>query len=559
MLNNRSQPNHFLPEIIDIVYKNLKLSTTAVVVSIIILYIVLFNSIDSMVLNLWFISSVLITLARFYTAYYYEKNKELWSIEVWEKTFLIGVVLGSLIWAVLPFFVFESKNVLEHAMLMFVIAGITAGSIASLSAYHIALKLFIILTLIPYVAKLVTLEENIYHYLGLLVLLYLFMLIEIAQKFYINYINYLQSKQEAALSNQNLEFANQAFYDVLGSLDADVILLDSKLNIIKHTDGTLDDFFEISKYKNFSDIDMDRLAIELPNISQDIEEALLHNRSVGYDIEYHGDNYYLTIKPINLSIDRDKELQEGVVISFVDTTELIRKDRILFQHSKMASMGEMIGNIAHQWNQPLTALSNKVSDVYIKYQLKEINDKAMESFIADSSQLIQKMSDTINDFKNFFKPNKAKTKFLVSSVIHESIALTQDSFENSDIEVRYYKNEDYIMETYKNELIQVLVNLLNNAIDAINVNRIDAGYVEISSTLEGNCSIITVVDNGGGIDPSTIDRVFEPYFSTKFQDDGTGLGLYMSKMIIEDSMHGKISLQNHEDGVLATITIEQNL
>ncbi|MEA2028699.1 MAG: HAMP domain-containing sensor histidine kinase, partial [Campylobacterota bacterium] len=181
----------------------------------------------------------------------------------------------------------------------------------------------------------------------------------------------------------------------------------------------------------------------------------------------------------------------------------------------------------------------------------------MESFLNDSSHLIQKMSDTIDDFKNFFKPNKAKTKFLISSLVNESMVLMDDALQNSAIVANYSKKDDFILETYKNELMQVMVNLLSNSIDAIKANGIEKGYIEITTKQEGNSCIISIQDNGGGMDSQIIDRVFEPYFTTKFQDEGTGLGLYMSKMIIDNSIRGMLSLKNHQEGVLATITIEQ--
>lgn len=169
MLNTKDNSPEFFTEIIDSVYKNLRLSTFAVVVNMIVLYIVCVDTIDKTFLNSWLVGGLVITFARLYLSYEYNRNKNRWTLERWRQIFLIGVILGALIWAVLPFFIFDSDNVLHHAMLMFIIAGLTAGSISSLSAYHLAIKLFLVVTLIPFIVKLLMLEAVIYHYLALLV------------------------------------------------------------------------------------------------------------------------------------------------------------------------------------------------------------------------------------------------------------------------------------------------------------------------------------------------------------------------------------------------------
>jgi len=231
---------------------------------------------------------------------------------------------------------------------------------------------------------------------------------------------------------------------------------------------------------------------------------------------------------------------------------------LLFQQSKMASMGEMIGNIAHQWRQPLNALSGLVVWINMKYSMKQLTEDDMKIFKDKSNHIIQKMSSTIDDFRNFFSPNKAIDIFRVDSAIDEAIKFIKDSFVANGIEIKKDFKTTKEIKNYKNELIQVLLNIFNNSKDAIKEQKTGKGLVTISLEENEKSVIIKIQDNGGGIKQDIINRVFEPYFTTKFQSDGTGIGLYMSKMIIEESMQGKIKLENVKNGVLTTIELNKN-
>jgi len=231
---------------------------------------------------------------------------------------------------------------------------------------------------------------------------------------------------------------------------------------------------------------------------------------------------------------------------------------LLFQQSKMAAMGEMIGNIAHQWRQPLNALSALNVRLGMKYQVGKLSDKEMLLFEEKSNHLIQRMSSTIDDFRNFFYPNKSPKWFSIEQAIEEAIHFIESGYNINNIKLINYTNTKIEIKNHKNELIQVLLNIFNNSKDAIKSSKPVRGVV-IVDVMESKKSLkITIQDNGGGINQEVIDRVFEPYFTTKFQDEGTGIGLYMSKMIVEESMYGKLTLENSENGVLTTIEIDIN-
>ncbi|MCK4442022.1 MAG: sensor histidine kinase, partial [Sulfurovaceae bacterium] len=231
---------------------------------------------------------------------------------------------------------------------------------------------------------------------------------------------------------------------------------------------------------------------------------------------------------------------------------------LLFQQSKMASMGEMIGNIAHQWRQPLNALSGLIVWINMKYNINQLTEKDMMIFKEKSNKLIQKMSITIDDFRNFFSPNKSIEIFSVNSAVDEATKFIEDAFVINNITILKKFNTTKEIKNYKNELIQVLLNIFNNSKDAIKEQNIENGLVTITLDETDKSIIIKIQDNGGGIKQDIINRVFEPYFTTKFKSDGTGIGLYMSKMIIEESMHGKIKLENVKSGVLTTIELNLN-
>jgi signal transduction histidine kinase len=220
-------------------------------------------------------------------------------------------------------------------------------------------------------------------------------------------------------------------------------------------------------------------------------------------------------------------------------------------------MGEMIANIAHQWRQPLNSLSALHTVLMMDYEDNgRLTQEEIAQFKEESSQYIHKMSNTIDDFRNFFSPTKEKEQFVVSDAIKESIRFVKDSYMDGNVTLLdKTQNRDTKLFSYKNELMQVIMILLNNSRDAVVSKHIENPQV-IVYVLEGNGEIkICIKDNGGGIDDNIMDRIFEPYFTTKFKSDGTGVGLYMSKMIIEDSIGGELVLVNDDDGVLATLIL----
>ncbi len=227
-----------------------------------------------------------------------------------------------------------------------------------------------------------------------------------------------------------------------------------------------------------------------------------------------------------------------------------RLDQVLIAQGRQAAMGEMIGHIAHQWRQPLGALGLVISNIRDAHRLGRLTPEFMEQSREDSQRLIQKMSSTINDFMNFFRQNKNETCFSVLDQVHQALALVDASFKHSRIAVQVVGAPFELLGS-ANEFSQVLLNLLSNAKDAILDRHSEGGTVAVHLEQVGTEGVVRILDNGGGIPAGILDRIFDPYFSTK--ELGTGIGLYMSKMIIVRSLKGRIEARNVDGGAEISI------
>jgi two-component system, NtrC family, C4-dicarboxylate transport sensor histidine kinase DctB len=225
------------------------------------------------------------------------------------------------------------------------------------------------------------------------------------------------------------------------------------------------------------------------------------------------------------------------------------KQKLLFLQSRMASLGQMLANIAHQWRQPLTELTLTLFNMKKSSQTKE----KFGTYYDESLTIINSMSKTIDNFSNFFNPHKQKEHFCIKKAIEEALTITKKMLDKNNIYISI-KLEQIDSFGISNELSQVIINLLQNSVEAFDKEQ-KKKNITISLSKEKNIAIIKFTDNAGGIDNAILENVFDPYFTTKHQAHGTGLGLFMSKMIIEKSLNGEITLNNHLDGILYTIIL----
>ncbi len=228
------------------------------------------------------------------------------------------------------------------------------------------------------------------------------------------------------------------------------------------------------------------------------------------------------------------------------------KRQVMFWQSRLASLGVMLANIAHQWRQPLTQLSLTLYSLK-KVALKEDKNQ-LENFYNESKNIIQDMSKTIDDFTNFFKPDKAKEKFSVSDSINEALSLLKKLITAEMIDVKTDLSDMQVLGI-SNELTQVIINLIKNSKDAFVHNGILVREINIVSKKEDGYGIIEVQDNAGGIRGKEIYKIFEPYYTTKHSSQGTGLGLFISKMICEKGMDGSLDVKSKKSTTTFRITI----
>ena len=237
----------------------------------------------------------------------------------------------------------------------------------------------------------------------------------------------------------------------------------------------------------------------------------------------------------------NKNLQKRIESEIKLNTQ---KERIFFEQSKMASMGEMIGNIAHQWRQPLSLISTVSSGLKFKHEMNMFNEKEYLNSLDKILDSTTYLSNTIDDFRNFFKTDKEIVEFNISLLINKAINLMGNSFSTNNIHLQLNIDNNFI-KGYENELLQALLNILNNAKDAL-LEKSDNKLIIISTIITKDNIEIQIQDTAGGVPKNIINKIYEPYFTTKHQSQGTGIGLYMTKEIVSKHMQGTVEVKNNQ-------------
>ncbi len=259
--------------------------------------------------------------------------------------------------------------------------------------------------------------------------------------------------------------------------------------------------------------------------------------------------------PIRISFGiADNDKNNLVVANMLDITDELHQDKIIKQQSKLAQMGEMISMIAHQWRQPLSAIGSTSSAINLKAKLNKLDKDTAIELSSNISEYSQHLSSTIDDFREFFKVDKEKETISYNQLIQSVLNIVETSIVNKNIKLVKELNCEDTFTTYTNEIKQVILNILKNAEDILLENNIENPVIKI----ETQCGVLTISDNGGGIPEDIIDKIFDPYFSTKLEKNGTGLGLYMSKTIIEEHCNGELTASNDKDGAVFKIVLGIN-
>lgn len=260
-----------------------------------------------------------------------------------------------------------------------------------------------------------------------------------------------------------------------------------------------------------------------------------------------------------MDISRQKAMEENLhSLILVETEKRIAQEKIIMQQSKLAMMGEMISAIAHQWRQPLNALGLTIQDVFVAYKRDELTYHYLETFTKKSMDIIAKMSQTIDDFRHFFKPEQSKNTFYIKESIDGALAIIGPQLRLHGIAIHVQCGEQSTLYGYRSGFEQVLLIILANAQDAFDESKHTSPTIDIIVTKEEHAMSVHIIDNGGGIPPAIAERIFEPYFTTKQERNGTGIGLYIAKQIIETQMNGSLEVCNVTGGACFCILLPDN-
>jgi C4-dicarboxylate-specific signal transduction histidine kinase len=229
-------------------------------------------------------------------------------------------------------------------------------------------------------------------------------------------------------------------------------------------------------------------------------------------------------------------------------SELRRKDQILIQQNRLAAMGEMFGNIAHQWRQPLNNIALIIQNLQIEYNNGSLTREEMDNDINEAMQDLLQLSRTIDDFRNFFREDREKLGFFISKAVSRALALVSASLNKNNIGVEIETDDEVTAIGYQNEYAQVLLNIIANSSDAAIERNISHPRIFIRIRRENDRSVLSIRDNCGGIPVDVMPKIFDPYFTTRGPARGAGIGLYMSKVIIEKNMDGHLTACNVDGG-----------
>jgi len=378
-----------------------------------------------------------------------------------------------------------------------------------------------------------------------------------------------------------ITFVNDEFCKVSGYSREE--LLGANHNIIRHPDVPKEAFEKLwetikakktyistvkNRTKNGETFYVNTTVIPILNEDGDIEEfiAIRYNVTRNIALTDRLKQKEEELKNLNATLEdrvkkQTKELRELNATLEKRVKEEVEKnrekDRFLFQQSRLAAMGEMIGNIAHQWRQPLSELGiilYKMKKIYKKYANE--NDLDYYESYDNSKKVIKKMSNTIDDFRNFFNPHRPSEAFSIAGALDDAMLVMQGTIQRHAIKLVVDIKDEVCIKGYLSEFSQVLINLLNNSKDAFNQNKTNNRVINLEiKKFDENYAIISFKDNAGGINKDVLDKIFEPYFTTKHASMGTGLGLYMSRMIIQNSMGGTLEVKNHDNGVCFYIKV----
>lgn len=559
-----------------------KIGAIALYLAMPVAYFILFRDIVPLeILFVWLFMQVLMYIIRtnitqdFLAVLFTEEDARIKQLLKFQLT---TVFMNALLWGVAASLtvVFAEENLV--LMMIAALFLMFTFSIATLTPIFHAIFIFIVTIIFTFATSLIFLTDSyIYNLSTIFLLAYLVLFIPVTFKVYKVMLTSIKQKEEILFFNYNLE---KKISDATNELEEkNIKLTNSVENFQTLLDATMEMIIIIDINKII--IDVNRAGVEmlganskenligrrLPDFVQEKDRHKLTNilkanetERIEFSMRKIGGEDLPTLANSRDVIQKGKTLR---ILTIQDLTQVQQRERQLLQQSRMAQMGEMLSMIAHQWRQPLGAISSAIFGIQTKlatgkYDGQESNEelyKYLDTKHVRINEYVQFLSTTIDDFRNFFKPDKKKELVLFESPIKRALQIVESSLVSKKIEVISTFNVNEKVEIFQNEIMQVILNIIKNAEDNFLERGTEEPKINIETQLKPVHYEIVISDNGGGISEHIIANVFDPYFSTKDEKNGSGLGLYMSKMMIEEHSGGLLQVENTQEGAAFKILL----
>lgn len=534
----------------------------------------LFSVVPLSYIIFWIVGNTFAFIFRIYTSKKFIKQDDTKYDKYFLKLIALSVSINSLLYSfmILVATIYNASDIVI-IMLVFPIIALVSGSISTLGSVYIIFFLFNTISIFSLVAVLLYHGGDMFVVLSFMIIVFYFVYIVAGYKFFLTTRNSLSLDDTFKMlydesPNGIMLIQKNRFIDCNDSIlrmfkyDKKEIFLNSHISYLSpaYQPGG-----ELSTKK--------MLKMTMKTTTNNINSfEWVHTNLDGNDfwcsviltkIYLEGEEFIYGVWQ-DISTKKNLEIQQQVLLQEIEDSNdsLVekvkqeveknrKKDKQLLEQSRFAQMGEMISMIAHQWRQPLAAISSRCMGMELKAQLGKMDKDVVVENTRYIAQYSQHLSSTIDDFRNFFKTDKAKVDFTYEEIVKSVLNIMEASVVSKEIEVVTKLNSTVVFNSFQNELKQVVINIIKNAEDALLDNKTKDAKIIIHT----DATELTISDNAGGIDKSVIGKIFDPYFSTKLEKNGTGLGLYMSKIIIEEHCSGSLNVENNEEGAVFKIKL----
>lgn len=361
----------------------------------------------------------------------------------------------------------------------------------------------------------------------------------------------LNKTEEYKKQNEELINSNQNFSDLVNTAIEAIAIFDEKDNLVQlnNSGKAMLNCSTLNQTKIINDFIPTSFVEEL---KEKLKESILEPLEIDL---FRSDK---SIFPALISAKTiKKDNKQFIIVTIVDLTQIKLRDEFIQQQAKLAQMGELLSMIAHQWRQPLTAISAASENLKLKAILNEMNNETILNTTDDIDKYVNHLNNTINDFRNFYKMNKSVESTTLDELVEKSLNIIEDSIISNNIKIFKELNSSSKIETFISETTQVILSLLQNAEDILLEKQINNPTINIKTYEDDKKLYLEIIDNGGGISTEILGKIFEPYFSTKHEKNGTGLGLYFAKRIIDNNCNGLLDVKNYLNGAIFTISFNK--